>query len=364
LPHFAQAALQVTFEATPLFVGANVVPGDSVTRTVTVTNTGTEAEEVIFSLENTFSDGRADVMEISVISGADVFVDTDFIDLFGVDEIPLGPLGPASSKVYEFSSSLSPAVGNSYQLTNLGFDLLIGFADGETIIDNPPSGGRGGGGGSGSLFSLFNEEVVVVENSDVNLTWNTNQPATSYAVCGNDEDGPFVLDPADRLFGYVFSSTENTAKSLTHTVDFQDLAVGEYSCRVASREGTKDDFTVSGELNFEILPGGLIAGVTDSQPIIQGNYFQPRPTVAGISDGGKGSFQTYEEFRAELDALKAAQEAEKENATSTNDSVFISPVVVGDDFMAPVQESNSRWYLYLLGLLVLAMIWWASSRQS
>src|SRR6056297_4351777 len=92
VPVAALAALEVVFEATPLFENANVLPGDAVTRTVTVTNTGTEAQEVIFSLENTFSDGLADVMEMAVVSESDLYADTTLSGLFSWGEVDLGVL--------------------------------------------------------------------------------------------------------------------------------------------------------------------------------------------------------------------------------------------------------------------------------
>jgi len=371
VPSTALAALAVTFEQAPLFVGANVMPGDAVTRTVTVTNTGAVPEAVVFKLDNTFSDGLAEVMELAVISGAAVYSDTTFGSLFGVAEIPLGTLPAGASKTYDFTSLLDPAVGNEYQLTTLGFDLLIGFSGGVLVPDTPSNGGGGGGGGGGNssgstVFDLFNEAVVVTDNSVATLTWNTNRSATSYAVCGNDNDGPFTLNPDDALFGYVFATTEDTAKISAHTAEFADLTTGRHSCRVASREDVQDDFTVSGELYFTILPPGEVLGIADGQPLTAGNVFQPIATVAGISTGGKGLHLSYEEYRAELDALKAAAEvraldaaAAAESLDTTAADTSASPI---DDIIA--RTTNTSWW-WLMGLLLLGLggrWWWVNRR--
>ena len=362
-PYFAQAALVVTFEETPLFLNADVLPGDSVTRTVTVGNTGTEPEEIIFSLENTFSDGLADVMEMAVVSGADIYADTTFTALFNWGEVDLGTLAAGDSKTYDFTSLLNPTVGNEYQLSELGFDLLIGFSDGETVTDAPPTGGGGGNGRSSSPdFSLFNEAVTVEDNTIASLTWDTNRSATSYAVCGNEADGPFVLNPADRLFGYTFSSTEDVTKVRSHAMDFTDLETGTYVCRVASREEVSDEFTVSGELSFVIAPGGLIAGITDSKPLVQGNVFQPSPTVAGVSTGGKGVHLTYAEYRAELDAMKANRDAAKADTSSTT-VTKPKPIAKADastDTSDPAKEGTSYWLLMLIGFILLGVSWGVS----
>ena len=359
-PYYAQAALVVTFEETPLFLNADVLPGDSVTRTVTVGNTGAESEEIIFSLENTFSDGLADVMEMAVVSGSDVYADTTFTALFGWGEVDLGTLPAGDSKTYEFTSLLNPAVENQYQLSELGFDLLIGFSGGETITDAPPAATGGGGNGRNNNqdFSLFNEVVKVEDNSIASLTWDTNRSATSYAVCGNEAVGPFVLNPTDRLFGYVFSSIEDTTKVRSHAVDFIDLETGTYVCRVASREETSDEFTVSGELSFVITPGGLIAGITDSKPLVQGNVFQPSPGVAGVSTGGKGVHLTYAEYRAELDAMQAARDAAADEDTSSTTKP--KPIAKSDasaDTPGPVQAGTTYWMFILIGLVLLSIGW-------
>ena len=372
VPSAALAALAVTFEQAPLFVGANVMPGDAVTRTVTVTNTGAVPEAVVFKLDNTFSNGLAEVMELAVISGTTVYSDTPFGSLFGVAEIPLGTLPAGASKTYDFTSFLSPTVGNEYQLTTLGFDLLIGFSGGALVPDTPSTGGGGGGGGGGNsgggaLFDLFNEAVVVTDNSVATLTWNTNRSATSYAVCGNDNDGPFKLDSTDALFGYVFATTEDTAKVRTHTAEFADLATGRYSCRVASREDVQDDFTVSGELYFTILPPGEVAGIANSQPLITGNIFRPIPTVAGVSAGGKGAHLTYQEYRAELDLMQANREARAQEAATATPSLPTadSDATASSDNQGATQTTTGNWWYWLAGLIGLGLatrVWWMYRR--
>lgn len=361
VPNFAQAALAVTFEAAPLFVHANVLPGDAVTRTVTVTNTGTEPEEIVFSLENTFSDGLATVMEMAVTSGADVYVDTTFSEIFDWGEVDLGTLPGQSSKTYDFTAFLNANVGNPYQLTELGFDLLIGFSGGESVTDTPP---RGGGDGSSTgrdrtKFYLFNEAAEVRDTNTGHLTWKTNRNAGSYAVCGNVTQGPFVLDPSDALFGYVFASTEDTAKVLTHSTDFLELPFGKYRCRVASREKTSDTFTVSSELEFEIIPPGQVAGVADSRPLTQGNIFQPSPQVAGVSISGKGAGAlTYDEFRAELDALKAARE--EAGLRTTSSSTKAQPITKSKpdaDGNADTTDNNTPWRWVFGGALLVLLAW-------
>lgn len=322
IPQVTLAALQVQFEATPLFLNADIKPGDVVSRTVTVTNTGPDSETVIFDFQNEFSDGLADVMELAVTTDTNTYADNFFTNLFALGQMNLGTLNSGDSAEYTFTAFLDPTIGNEYQLSEFGFDLILGFQGGAMVTD---SGGSGGGGGGGStLFTLFNEDVTTPTNSSAELTWNTNRPASSYAVCGDTSDGPFALDANDALFGYVFASTEDTSTSLQHKVTFEGLALGNYECRVASREKTSDKFTVSGPLDFAFLPAGQVEGISidapvPTRPLVSSNLFTPAGIVAGASSGGKGTFggPTYAEWRAELDARRANEIAAEEALASS-----------------------------------------------
>ena len=373
IPQVTLAALEVEFQAIPLFVDADVKPGDVVSRTVIVRNTGTETQDIIFDFRNEFSDGLADVMELAVTDPGTVYVDNFFTNLFAMGEINLGQLGGGAQTTYTFTASLDPSIGNAYQLTEFGFDIVIGFASGQTVTDGGGGSGGGGGSNSGSVFNLFNEAVTTPTNSSAELTWNTNKTATSYAVCGNVSAGPFVLDPAAPFFGYQFASVENTAKVLQHTVTFRELLIGEYECRVASREDVGDGFTVSGVLEFAFDPAGLVDGITTSaplQPNIAGNIFTPVGQIAGASTGGKGTMggPTYEQWRAELDARRALEiEAELDSLdpipASESDALRDRQAEVFDLVNDTNQSNTTRNILWgAVALLVLTFLAWLGFR--
>jgi hypothetical protein len=188
-------------------------------------------------------------------------------------------------------------------------------------------------------------------------------------VCGNKAASPFVLDPSDRLFGYQFASAESLSKVLQHSVTFTSLSIGEYECRVASREDITDDFTVSGALDFAFSPAGLVEGITTAaptQPTIARNIFMPLGQVAGDSTGGKGTFggPTYAEWRAELDARRAnekaaetaaaeALEAERESAALRDRSTDQSTSSDQSDTSATGFLATNWWWLLLVGILAI-----------
>src|SRR5690606_18426715 len=126
----ASAALQVVFQATPLFSNTNIAPGHSVTRTVTVTNTAaaTTTEAVFVTVASTSNTGLADAMTLTIASSTapDYFDDT-FSAFFADSPIALGSLAPGESRVYEFTAAFPSAAGNEYQTKTMGFDLVIGF---------------------------------------------------------------------------------------------------------------------------------------------------------------------------------------------------------------------------------------------
>ena len=320
----AQAqSLTVDFEAEPLFLDADVKPGDSTTRTVTVTNGANEGDEVRVSIQNAFDAGLASAMRLRIQADGTTYFDDTFTVFFSLSDpyIELGSIGANSTRVYEFIASIPTTAGNEYQTTQLGFDLVIGFASGQTFTDTP--GGSGGGGGSVQL-TVFNEAVSTLGDS-ATVTWNTNLPATSYLLCGDVEFGPFSLTTAAPLFGYQFVVPENPTLTTTHEMIQTGLAAGTYECRPASRLSETGAFTIGRAVVFTI-PEGIVAGEDISVPTEPTEptatlVWQPQPTGSVLGAGKKGLLgaPTYDEWRAELERERAEREArEQAEATSTD----------------------------------------------
>jgi len=317
---FVEASVVVEFSHTPLFIDADVKPGDSTTRQVTVTNTTTVEQPISFTSQNTFNTGLADVMRLTVSDGSITVFDDTFSNFFLSPVNALGTLLPGQQKTWSFVASIPTSVGNTYQRTQFGFDLVIGWPGGSTT-DTP----TGGGGGGGNSFRLFNERVATVDvtNRAVTLTWNTNVPATSYLVCGNTVTGPFTLDPAADRFGYQFVIPEVTTLSVGHSLTLTDLLPGTYECRPASRRTTNQNFTVGLPLTFTI-PEGIVAGEAISQPdlrtlinAVMERAAQPSGSVLGISKGAFGG-PTYEEWKAEIAREQVERSLETDAAATSS----------------------------------------------
>lgn len=362
-----EAALSVQFESTPLFLNANVTPGDQVERTVVVSNTGSALETVRASVRNQFSDGLSEVMRLTISSNSTVYFTGSFKDFFALPYAELGTLTGGSNRTYTFRASLPSTVGNPYQHKTLRFDLLIGFVGGQIVPDTP----RGGGGGGGSTFSLFNEAVAAdTINRSATITWQTNRDATTYLICADVGLGPVTLTTVPPLFGYAFTVPEVNNQVRSHSVTLNNLAEGRYECRPASRQRITDSFTVGITLRFS-FPGGLVAGIATPAPRLPTPA--PRPfigSVLGVSKGTLGG-PTYEEWRAEIDAERAAREAaQQEQTESANVTETESPTPdqTPQESGVAADPSPTTGDLRIVGglglaiVLLLLWLWWYNRR--
>ena len=314
--------LDVSFQAMPLFSEADVKPGDSVSRTFTVTNNGSEDEDVYVSVENISIPGTgsnlADVMMLTIENGSGTYYTGSFTDFFGDAPIMLSTLAPSADKTYTMTASLADTVGNPYQSTTFGFDLVVGFVGGDSTTDNGggSNGGGSNGGGStgGTSFSLFNEALVGTTTSAGTVSWNTNRPGTTYLVCGNLADGPYTLDEDDPQFGYPIAVGEFDNNTRDHVVEVTGLVPGTYECIPASRPGTTFNYTTGDPITFTLPPPGQIAGAATTVPTPSGFTptaapATPPPSVAGAATEGDDSIEGEAEAGAEPTVAGAVSDA-------------------------------------------------------
>ncbi len=143
------APLEVQFETVPLFGESNFLPGDTITKTVTVTNNSGEDKSVYTELINVVDDdGLGDAMGV-IINNGDFFTGS-FVDFDTAGKVGLSTLSNGASTVYTYRMTFFPESGNEYQYASLSFDLCIGFAGGNFECDDgETSGGDGDGDGDG-----------------------------------------------------------------------------------------------------------------------------------------------------------------------------------------------------------------------
>jgi hypothetical protein len=365
LPHTSLAGLVVDFESAPLFAEANVLPGDAVARTITVTNTGSESEMVEFTFENVIPGLLAEEMELAVRDEGALYVLNTFEALFAGGPYSLGTVSAGSAREYTFTAGFPTSAGNPLQNESFGFDIRIGFVGEASVTDRSVS--RSGGRRN---LELFNESVVVEEDfGGAFVTWDSNRPATTYLVCGNVENGPFSLTEDAPLFGYEFALTEITDTVTVHGQAVTGLEPGAYECRPAGREALDDAFTVGDPVQFTLTgPAGEVAGVSISltdddiyeylQSIIDN---RPRGTVLGVSGKGVGNM-TYEEYRAEMDAFMAERVTTTEASPAINPELLTEPTEQGSEGVdsgaepdTPDAPTGFPWWGILFGVLVVVL---------
>lgn len=129
----------------PIFVVANMAPGDMETRSVDVDNNAPSPRSVgVRGVKTSETDALSTVLDIVISQGAaDLYggtsptgpktLDQFFTESAGPDGIALSTLGIGASTTYTFKVTFDTSAGNDFQATSVIFDLIIGIS-----IDLPP----------------------------------------------------------------------------------------------------------------------------------------------------------------------------------------------------------------------------------
>lgn len=127
-------------EGNPIFVVTNIMPGDTESRTVHVTNGASTNRPVGVRGVKTSETGDLPTVLSMIISenGTDLYGGTSptgpktlaqfFQDSSGPEGIPLSMLGPGNDTYYTFEVEFDENAGNDFQGKSVVFDLKIGIA--------------------------------------------------------------------------------------------------------------------------------------------------------------------------------------------------------------------------------------------
>lgn len=153
-------SLQATFSSVPLFTSPSAFsPGMELTASTTLENLGTESEDVLFGVENESSTGLADVLIFTIKSGNVTLYEDTLQNFFTNSPHTIDTLNANTSTVYDLQVSFASSSDDTYQGSTAGFDLLVGFSDGSTVVtpgSGESSGSNEGGGSSGTLITTNN----------------------------------------------------------------------------------------------------------------------------------------------------------------------------------------------------------------
>lgn len=129
-PVMAQAKdLEVDFEYHPLFSQANFLPGDSVTRSIEVTNNSGGIFKIATKIDNLIDDdGLGDFLILEIKEGGVSHYKGTLSNFFNAGEVFLSDLaGNTTQTKYDYIISFDSVTGNIYQGKSLSFDILIGY---------------------------------------------------------------------------------------------------------------------------------------------------------------------------------------------------------------------------------------------
>ena len=238
--------LVVEFENTPLFSGANFLPGDGIKRYIRVTN-NTEASKSIAvkAINITDLEDFGDVLRMLIKEGSTTHFDDTLSAFFDAGEMSLSEVGSGNTTQYDFTVTFEEGAGDTYQGKTLGFDILIGF-QGESGGGGSNTGGSGGGGGGGSALLpglvIRDEATIEATETTVTITWITSFFSTSQVLYAKESEA-HTLDLSDNTgspptYGYANTTPEIdvSPRVTSHSVTVTGLESGTtYFYRAVSR---------------------------------------------------------------------------------------------------------------------------------
>jgi hypothetical protein len=376
-PAAASAQLSTTFVGLP-FSDTNLVPGSSVSGSVTLTNGfETPQDAQIEAVNVSDPDLLSEQMTITIaeVGGSVIHDGLSFNTFLTTGIYPLSNIASGESKTYTLSIILLSGAPETYQGKTLDFDFCVGFAGdefqcGDTNISPPIDNGGGGdgGGGGGTTVSgggngqvggtirltIFNEAAFVlsagtagVNGGEASIEWDTNLFATSQVIYGpvSHPDYPFSININQPNFGYPFSTDEIAVKTEHHTVTLTGLTGGEtYVYRVVSRASPP---TVSLEHTFTVAMGGGESSDTDGEngPTISSGSGGVGNTGTGSGDLRRGDLES---------ASTTASSSEEEQVNNLAAALFGLPDGWGGFW---------GFLLLVLLLLLIALIVWFVMRS-
>lgn len=335
--------IEVGYERTPLFDDANLAPGDSVSRWVTVKNSDSAAHGVSMQFYDTDKGGfgllgqnLASQFNFEIKkNGASVY--SKKLDAaFDESEIAMNSsLAAGADEKYDFILSFDTAAGNDYQGKQLSFSICVGFAgDNFCVSDSEEESQNGGGGmtltsisgggigGDRAVVPLkyFGYEVKTYCLNDgtamAMFTWKTDAPATGRALHAPANSAKF--DTALPDFGYQATKWETKAGIDHMAFAFGLFPVQTYDWRLdMTTAGSRRVTTQS--LGTFTAPACVLGAATEATNLDTG-------VLAGLSE---------DEIRRLLAEFTGETGGNDNPAPSTN------KLAAAGDFSAPVPAAAS-----------------------
>jgi hypothetical protein len=279
----------VSFQYEPLFDEANFLPGDAVTRYVEVTNNTDETQTVGTRLED-FSDpgGLGDMINMRIYEeGKTENIFDGTLKKLNDDSsggLELSNLDDDDNTKYYFEAIFEPTADDDYQGKEVGFDIAMGWMDGEENEDRPRTFTALGGPVYTEGLRIFEEEHKDITETNAVITWRTNLKATSQIIYSSEEEGHELDEDNPPLYGYAHAHPvpEDSTLKTGHEIELLDLEpCTTYYYRIVAKESPSSKPTISKEFSF--MSSCVLGETTTTDEVIEeeGGATTPSPTPSG-----------------------------------------------------------------------------------
>jgi len=222
------------FQSTPLFgdADANIMPGDSVTKWVKVTNLINDNLIITTNAATSSNtDGLGDRMNLTIKKGSDIYFNNTMTAFFAAGVVNLGSLAAYQTGQYDYTVSFDSASDNNFQNKTLSFDISVSAQASESIGGETPTppGDSSGGGYIINELNLTNINAILTSSTtdaSITVTWLTNKLATSRIIYDTvpHPDLSLALPPN---YGYAYSTIQDPTKVTGHSVTIPGLILGQ-----------------------------------------------------------------------------------------------------------------------------------------
>ncbi len=286
--------LQVTYDD-PLFPSSIVwYPGLSVTKTITVKNTGSSTHTTSIKADNTSQTGNIDQLYLfKITEGSTSWYggsnDKTLKNFWDAGELHLSDISSGNSTTYDITITMPSSAGNEYQDKTAKFDLIIGFVGTNETVTVSGGGGTVSGVSTsavcndqkpGSAPILFSS---VPGTNSVTLNWSkASEPVSYYLVA-------YGISPNNNTYG-----NPNVGNKDTTSYTVNNLSGGTVYCFIV-RSGNG---CTPGDFSNQVCAtpaGGTVTGVaTGFGPGVLGVSTPEAKLVTSTSQNGqiKGSETT------------------------------------------------------------------------
>lgn len=349
--------IEVDYERTPLFDDANLAPGDSVSRWVTVKNLDSAPRAVSMQFYDTDKGGfgllgknLASQFNFEIKKNGALVYSKKLDAAFDESEIAMNTsLAAGADEKYDFVLSFDTAAGNDYQDKQLSFSICVGFAGDNFCVSDSEEESQNGGGGM-TLTSISgggiggDRAVVPLKYFDYEVksyclnngtamaifTWKTDAPATGRALHAPANSAKF--DAALPDFGYQATKWETKAGIDHMAFAFGLFPVQTYDWRLDMTAANSRRVTTQSLGTF--TAPACVLGASDEKDIIE--------DVMGVSTGVLGEM-TDEEI-AQFMADWRAKNQNSDNEQSGNKiavATFAPAALAASNAPAPASSQNS-----------------------